>query len=444
MNNNQDQEKNKPSVLNAWASYDWANSAYNLAITVAIFPIYYQAATATAFGGDKVQFFGLNITGSVLYEYAISFSFLLAAILSPILSGIADYGGSKKFFMKFFTYLGATACLLLFFFTGNNIELGIIAAVFASLGYAGAIVFYISFLPEIATEDRFDNLSAKGFSLGFLGSLIHLVISLVLITYHEAIGISQGIATRLSFLFVGLWWIGFAQIAFRYLKVTHKKSTAENTSPEFTQKQLLQKGFLEIYKVYKQVKTMRYTKRFLFAFFCYNMGAQTIMLLASIFGSKELHMDSGKLILTILLLQVVGIFGAQIFAFISDKKGNKFSLMLMLCIWLVICMGGYFVYNETAFYVLASAVGLVMGGIHLSRSTYAKLIPMGTPDTTSFFSFYDVMDKVATALGLFVYGIVEHITGNLRYSVLALGLFFIVGIIIMTTVKIESATVEKK
>ncbi len=426
-------QKNQPQILNAWASYDWANSVYNLTITAAIFPVYYEASTKLAFGGDIATFFGFKITATVLYAYAIALSFFLAAILSPLLSGIADYGGKKKTLMKFFTYTGATACFTLFFFDGSNIELGVIAAIVASMGYSGAVVFYISFLPEIATDDRLDGLSARGFSLGFLGSVIQLIISLVIIFNSAALGITEGFATRLSFLFVGIWWIGFAQIAFYYLP-----SNLHNRKPEGN---LFKKGFEELGKVWQSLKTMPNTKRFLVAFFFYNMGAQSIMLLATIFGSKELELDASKLIGTILLLQLVGIGGAYLFAYISKLRGNKFSIIVMLCIWIVICVYGYFLKSELEFYLMATAVGLVMGGIHLSRSTYAKLIPADTKDTASYFSFYDVMEKLATAIGPFSYGLIEAITGSMRNSIIALGTYFIIGIAILATVRIPRGEV---
>ncbi len=422
-------QKNNPKILNAWASYDLANSAYNLTITAAVFPVYYETVTQQAFGGEDVVFFGVKQVGSVLYAYALSLSFLLAAILSPLLSGVADYGGKKKLMMKFFTYTGATACFSLFFFTGENIELGIIAAIIASMGYSGAIVFYNSFLPEIASDDKLDSTSARGFSLGFFGSTIQLALSLYIILHAENFGLETGFATRLSFLFVGMWWIGFAQIAFLYLpnNKNHQKSN-EN---------LFAKGFEELSKVWGKLRKMPQARRFLLAFFFYSMGAQSMMLLAPLFGGKELHLDASKLITTILLLQIVGIAGAYLFAFVSNKKGNRFALLSMLFIWLFICAyGAYYVQTEMDFYLLAVGVGLVMGGIHLSRSTYSKLIPKDTEDTTSFFSFYDVMEKLATASGPFVYGLIELSTGSMRNSVFALTFFFIIGIILLFTIKI--------
>ncbi len=421
-------QKNQPRILNAWASYDWANSVYNLTITAAIFPVYYEAATREAFGGDRVLFFGWEVTASVLYAYAIGFSFILAAILSPLLSGLADYSGKKKTFMQFFTYMGAAACFTLYLFDGSNVELGVLAAIIASMGYSGAIVFYISYLPEIATDDRMDGVSAKGFSLGFLGSVIQLLISLIIIFQAENLGMTQAQATRLSFLAVGIWWIGFAQIAFFYLPKGTKQARPQG--------RLLTMGFKELNKVWQSLANLPDAKRFLISFFFYNMGAQTIFLLATLFGTKVLNLASDRLIATILLLQIVGIGGAYLFAYVSKRRGNKFALMSMLILWFLICGFGYFIQTELHFFIMAATFGVVMGGIHLSRSTYAKLIPENTTETTSYFSFYDVTEKVATALGPVSYGIIEAITGNMRFSLIALGIFFIVGISVLATVKV--------
>ncbi|MDX2303727.1 MAG: MFS transporter [Microscillaceae bacterium] len=424
-------EKNNPRILNAWASYDWANSVYNLAITAAIFPVYYESTTKEAFQGEVVKFFGMDFIASVLYAYAISLSFLLAAILSPLLSGLADYGGLKKAFMKIFTYTGATACMCLFFFKGANVEYGIIMALIASMGFSGALVFYNSYLPDIATDDRLDSVSAKGFSLGFLGSVIQLTISLAIIFNAETLfgKDSTGFATRFSFLLVGIWWIGFAQIAFFYLPKNVYKERTDQTN-------LVKKGFKELLKVWESLRGLPNLKRFLAAFFFYNMGAQSIFLLATIFGSKELNLPPERLIGVILLLQLVGIGGAYVFANVSARRGNKFALLSMLVGWTLICVFGYMIDNEVEFYILAASFGFVMGGIHLSRSTYAKLIPQDTRDTTSYFSFYDVTEKLATALGPFSYGIIELLTGDMHFSLIALGIYFIVGMVILARVSI--------
>lgn len=414
--------KNKKKVQNAWAMYDWANSVYSLVITSTIFPVYYNSVTKGIDGSEMVSFFGFEIINTVLYSYSISFSFLIIALVSPLLSGIADTSGKKLEFMKFFAYLGSIACIGLYFFDGNNLEWGILCSVIASIGYAGSIVFYNAFLPEISKEEEYDLLSAKGFALGYIGSVILLVLNLAMIQMPGVFGIPEGgMAARLSFLITGIWWAGFSQIPFRVLP--------KNPYNKKLKRELLFHGYLEIRKVLGQIKTMPVMNKFLASFFFYSMGVQTVMYLAATFGDKELGLPGAQLIMTILIIQFVAIIGSYLFAFISKKFGNKTSLVIMVLIWTMICGAAYYVYNVYEFFALAFVVGLVMGGIQsLSRSTFSKLIPESTTDHASFFSFYDVTEKIAIVLGTFSYGVIEQVTGSMRNSALSLGIFFLVGL----------------
>ncbi|MEM1138201.1 MAG: MFS transporter [Bacteroidota bacterium] len=416
-------EKNQPKVINGWCFYDWANSVYTLTITSAIFPVYYNEITREYFKGNTVIFFGFPIENTVLYSYSLSFSFLVIVFLSPFLSGIADYGGMKKKMMKIFTAIGSFSCMALFFFEGYNIEWGIIFCMLASLGWAGSLVFYNAFLPEIASPDRFDRISARGFAMGYIGSVIQLVISLLIVLQPEFFGLEKGtFPARLSFLTVGIWWFGFAQISFYLLpdNIHLKKNTSAN---------IVNKGFLELKKVYEQVVVNTPIKRYLIAFFFYNSGVQTVMLLAATFGEKALSLKAEDLIMTVLLIQLVAIGGAYLFAKVSASFGNKISLIIMVVIWIGICLFAYLTQTPEEFYLLAFVVGVVMGGIQsLSRSTYSKLIPEKTIDTASFFSFYDVTEKLSIVLGTFSYGLVEQITGNMRFSALFLAIFFTIGL----------------
>ena len=413
--------------------YDWANSVYSLVITTTIFPIYYNAVTKNAFNSEIVHFFGIELSNTVLYSYSLSFSFLLIAMLSPLLSGIADFGGKKKAFMKFFTFLGGFSCIMLYFFTGANIEFGIFFAAMASIGFAGSIVFYNAYLPIITTPENYDIVSAKGFSLGYAGSVILLVFNLITISNPQWIGLSdESSATRLSFVLVGIWWIGFAQITFYYLP--EEQHFKHNTI------ELLKRGYQEINKVFKSLSGLKHLKVFLISFFFYNMGVQTVLYLAALFGDKELRLPAENLIITILIIQLVAIGGSYIFAKISKWKGNKVSLSIMVIIWIIVCAYAYFLNTATQFYILGFFVGLVMGGIQsLSRATYSKLIPNETSNYTSYFSFYDVLEKMSIVLGTFVYGFVEQLTGSMRNSTLALSSFFIIALIFLVTVKIPKA-----
>lgn len=423
-------QKNNPKTMNAWAMYDWANSVYNLVITTAIFPIYFNNATEAAFKGSLVKFFGFEIKNTILYSYSLSFAYLVIVLLAPLLSGIADYGGKKKAFMQFFTWLGSLSCISLYFFEGANVELGILASVTACIGFAGGLVFYNSYLPDIVTEDQMDKLSAKGFSMGYIGSVLLLIVNLVMIQKFEVFGFSdKGSATRTAFLMVGFWWLGFAQITFWGLPKGVAKPLAEG-------QKLLKSGIDELLKVQKSLVNLPNLTRFLTAFFLYSTGVQTVMLLAPTFAKAEVKVSDAGLIIIVLLIQIVAIVGATFFAFVSSRKGNKFSVSIMLGIWIVICVLAYFIQTEIQFYGLAVLVGLVMGGIQsLSRSSYAKLVPAGSKDTASYFSFYDVTEKVSIVIGTFSFGFIEQISGTMRNSALVLTVFFVVGFFLLQRVR---------
>lgn len=427
---------NDKKTINAWCMYDWANSVYSLTITSAIFPIYYQAVAVNANGGDRVSFFGVEMVNSVLYSYALSASFLLVAVILPILSGIADYAGKKKFFLKMFMFIGSFSCIGLFFFTGKNIEWGILCSVFASVGYSGSLVFYDAFLNEIVTEDKRDIVSAKGYSYGYLGSVILLVVNLVVIQMHGTFGLAnEGIASRIAFLTVGIWWIVFSLYAISKLP--------ENPHGRKPEGHYLTNGYRELRNVWGQLQDLGDMRKYLLAFFFYNMGVQTVMYLAATFGSKELKLEASKLIMTVLLIQFVAVAGSYLFAYVSKRRGNIRSLLIMITIWIVCCLYAYFVSQEIEFFILAAIVGLVMGGIQsLSRATFSKIMPEDTVDTASFFSFYDVTYNLSIVFGTFMYGYIEQVTGSMRNSTLALASFFIIGIIFLSQVKLKHATTQ--
>jgi UMF1 family MFS transporter len=419
-------EKNDRRIINGWAIFDWANSAYALVITVAIFPPYFLGIAP-----DTINIGGFAIRDETLIAWCISLAYLIIAAISPILSGIADYGGKKKRFMRFFTLLGSLACISLFFFRSpDTLWVGLAGFVLATVGFAGGIVFYNAYLPDIATEDRYDAVSAKGFIYGFAGSVILLVINLIMVLKHELLGFpSETAAIRWAFVSVGLWWLGFAQVSFKRLPADSKKPL---------EKGLFRKGYDEVVKAFKAVRSSGNTSLFLLSFFCYNAGVQAILFLASSFADKEMKMEKSKLIILVLILQLVAIVGAFLSSRLSEKKGNRFSLFVMLAIWTLICLLGYSVQTENEVFLLGGAIGLVMGGIQaLSRSTYAKFLPENTKETTSFFSFYDVMDKVSTVFGTLVFGLIAQLYGGMRSSVLALSLLFLISLAILIAVRVR-------
>lgn len=411
-------------VINGWAMYDWANSVYNLVITTTFFPIYYTEMTdASPFNG-QVHFLGRSYVNTALYSYALAFTYLLVAITLPILSSIADSKGNKKTFMQIFCLVGAVSCSLLYFFTPEHFTLGIICMMGAAFGFYSSLVFYNSYLPEIAAEEDRDRVSAKGFTYGYIGSVLMQLVGFALVVFWDKIPFlnSKGEAVRLTFLLVGIWWYGFARITFK--RLPKSIPAAQNGHKNF-----LSSGFIELRKVLKQLLDMPVLKRFLWAFFFYSMGVQTVMLAATNFGSKVLNLPATNLIVTVVLIQLVAIAGAYLMAFLSGRYGNLRVLIGVVFFWVGICIAGYYMETAMDFYLLAVAVGLVMGGIQaLSRSTYAKLMPQ-TADTASFFSFYDVSEKIAIVVGLTAFGVIEEKTGSMRNSVLSLMVFFMIGAI---------------
>ena len=428
-------QKNNPTVTRAWCFYDWANSVYSLVITSTIFPIYYSAVARNPDGSTLVNFFGFELPSSVLFSYAVSASFLIIAALSPFLTAIADYSGRKKLFMQLFCYLGAFSCAGLYFFTRDTFTVSVILFVLASIGFSGSIVFYNAYLPEIATEDQYDRLSAKGFSMGYIGSVLLLIFNLAMIMQPAWFGIAPentALPPRIAFLTTGIWWFGFAQYTFYYLP-----SNVYQRKPRGS---WILNGFKELKKVLNQVRELPMLKRFLLAYFFYNMGVQTVMYVATIFGIEELQLPDEALIITILIIQLVAIGGAYAFASLSGKVGNIRALIVAVAIWIGICVGAYFIRGQFDFYVLAAIVGSVMGGIQsLSRSTYSKLIPATTIDHAAFFSFYDVTEKVSIVLGTLAYGMIDQLTGSMRNSILVLIIFFALGLIFLSTVRWKKA-----
>lgn len=427
-------EKGSKKLLNAWAFYDWANSVYALVISSSIFPLYYGALFRMQ-GIEEIPFFGLSIRSEALISYVTALGFLIVAILSPLLSGIADYMGNKKSFLKFFCYMGALSCMGLYFFSLDNIIIGLLTYMLALIGFWGSLVFYNSYLPDIAFPEQQDHISAKGYGLGYIGSVILLIINLIMVMKSEVFGFeSQLKAMQFSFVMVGLWWIGFSQYTYRYLP--------DYKNGKKIKGQIVFNGFKELKKVWGQLKEIKPLRRYLGAFFVYSMAVQTVMIIAAYFGEKEVEWGSDEnrtmgLIVSILLIQIIAVFGAYLTSIASKKFGNIKVLMVINFLWILICIDAYFVVTPNEFYVAAACVGIVMGGIQsLSRSTYSKFIP-ATQDTTSFFSFYDVSEKIGIVIGMFLYGYIADITGKMQNAVLFLIVFFLAGLLLLTRVPKE-------
>jgi UMF1 family MFS transporter len=428
-------EKGSKKLLTAWAFYDWANSVYSLVIASAVFPIFFDALFSD--GRSHIDVFGTSLKGTALISFTTALAFLLVAFISPLLSGIADYSGNKKVFLKLFCYLGAVSCIGLYWFNLEDIYWSLVCYFFGLVGFWGSLVFYNSYLPDIAYPEQQDAVSAKGYSLGYIGSVILLIVNLAMIMQPGWFGITgtEGeaamTAMRISFVTVGIWWILFSQYTYYYLPKGNKKNKVT--------RDVMLNGFRELRKVWGELKLNTTLKRYLGAFFVYSMAVQTIMLVATYFGAEEIEWGEGSgkqmgLIISILLIQLVAVAGAIITSRLSETYGNIKTLIGINIIWAAICIWAFFVEQPVEFYITAGFVGLVMGGIQsLSRSTYSKFLPE-TTDTASFFSFYDVTEKIGIVIGMVLYGAIDQIFGSMRYSVIFLAVFFLGGIFLLSRV----------
>ena len=424
-------KKGSKKLINAWAFYDWANSVYPLVISSAIFPIYYGSLFSD---NNLISFFQYEIKNTAMISFVTASAFLIVAIISPLLSGIADYIGNKKRFMKIFVYIGSTSCIGLYLFKLDTIYLGLFIYFLGLIGYWSSLVFYNSYLPDIAFNDQQDRVSALGFSVGYVGSVLLLLSNLAMVMKPDLFGISGTeseaamTAMRYSFVSAGVWWLVFSQISFYYLPRGNREVKVT--------KDIFWNGYKELKSVWKLLEYNTSIKRFLPAFYLYSMALQTVLLVAAYFGEEEIEWGSAGakttgLIVSILLIQLVGIIGAILTAKASKHFGNLRVLIVINFIWAGLCFYAYHIHTPIEFYTVAGMVGMVMGGLQaLSRSTYSKLIPK-TEDTTSFFSFYDVTEKIGIIIGMSLFGVIDQITGSMRNAILVFMIFFIAGALML-------------
>ena len=423
-------KKGDKKLLRAWVSYDWANSVYFLVISSTIFPLYYGYIC-----GDQthLEIFGMQIKNTALISYVTALAFVVIALWSPILSGIADYMGNKKRFMQFYCYLGAASCIGLYWFEIQNIYWGLLFYFLALVGAWSSLVFYNSYLPDIAFPEQQNRISARGFAMGYVGSVMLLLVNLFMVLKPDVFGISgdDGEASlkamRYSFISVGAWWFLFSHIAFYHLPRGNKDKV-------YT-KDIFFNGYRELKSVWKSLKNLHFLKRYLGAFFVFSMALQTVMLVAAYFGEQEILWAAEEkttgLIISILLIQIIAIFGALMSSKLASRWGNIKTLILLNAIWMMLCVSAYYIYEPIEFYIVAGFVGLCMGGIQsVARSTYSQLIPE-TIDTTSYFSFYDVAEKVGIVIGMLMYATVDQVTGSMRNAILFFVVFFFVGGILL-------------
>ncbi|MBL6647438.1 MAG: MFS transporter [Flavobacteriaceae bacterium] len=428
-------KKGHYKLLNAWAFYDWANSVYPLVISSAVFPIYY----GSLFVNDLyIEVFGFNFKNTALISFLTAFAFIILSFLTPLLSGIADYMGNKKNFLKLFCYMGSISCMGLYFFELENIYVGLFFYFIALISFWASLVFYNSYLPDIAFKEQQDAISAKGYALGYFGSVLLLIFNLAMVMSPQTFGIygnnPEIIAMKYSFVSVGLWWIICSQYTFYYLPEPYKKKKIV--------KDVVLNGFRELLFVWNEVKNILVIKKYLIAFFIYSSALQTVLLIAAYFGEQEINWPQDEktigLIVSILLIQLIAMFGAILTSKLSEKFGNIFTLIILNIFWAFLCIGAYFITEPNEFYIAAALVGLVMGGIQaLSRSTFSKMIP-DTENTTSYFSFYDVSQKVSIVFGMTLFAFLDQLTGSMRTSILVFILIFLIGAYLLQRIKIKN------
>ena len=422
--------KGSKKLIGAWTLYDWANSVYSLVISTAIFPIYYSEYIFA--NSDSILLFNMDINRDTVISLVSATSFLIIAFLSPLLSGIADYLGNKKSFMKFFVLMGSLSCIGLYWFELENIEFGLLFYMLALIGLWGSLVFYNSYLPDITYPKQTNMVSAKGFTMGYIGSVILLIVNLIMITYYEQLNLSSEVqAMKYSFVLVGVWWLLFSQYSFYHLPRGNKGVKLP--------KNIIWNGFRELKGVYKIIRSSKKFTRFLTAFFVFSFSLQTIIFIAAYFGVNEIEWSSSSeqtagLIISVMLIQIIAIVGAILFTKAADKFGNIVVLTIAIASWSIICGYAYFITTPIQFYLIAGFVGFLMGGTQtIARATYSLFIPE-TKDTTSFFSFYDVTEKIGIVIGMVLYGLAAQITGNIRFSILIFMFFFLLGAILLLSV----------
>ena len=418
----------------AWAFYDWANSVYSLVISTAVFPLYFDWVAPELIELNWPVIGLRSYPSSALYSYFLAASFITVAILLPILSGMADKLHKKKLYMRRFLDIGALACMGMFFFTEERIGLGMILSYVASVGYWSSLVFYNAYLPVVAKKEEQDKLSAQGYSLGYFGSSILLILCLGMIMRQETGSEEQKMAFRLSFVLTGLWWAGFARFTLR-------RMPEENAALREPLLSSIKGGFIRLRDTFQKLKGIPVSIPFILDYFLFSTGVQTIILLASLYGSNELKMESAQLIGTILIIQFVGILGAWGFSKLSGLMGNIRALMLSIFIWALICVFAYLLQPDDPavllkFYGIGALVGLVMGGTQsLSRSSFSKLLPVQETEHTSYFSFLEVMEKVAIVLGTTLFGLLTQLSGGMRTAALSMAGFFIVSLVVLAALR---------
>jgi len=415
---------NKKQVY-SWVMYDWANSAFATTVLAAVLPIFYSDVAAKGLS---------NNLATSYWGYTQAIAMLIIAFLSPVLGAMADYSDSKRSFLKFFALLGIAGTGLLYFVNEGDYLVASLFFIFGSIGFSGSNIFYDSYLPIITDKKKIDYISSLGYAAGYLGGGLLLLINMMMILKPNLFGISSSLlATKLTFVTVAIWWLVFSIPAFKYLPQREDKiniKIIENAKI----------GFKRIGKTFRNIQKYKELFKFLIAFWIYNDGIGTIIRMATIYG-REVGIGQSDLIGALLLTQFIGIPFSLVFGKLGERIGTKKAIYISLMIYLIITIRGYFLDSAMDFWILAGMVGLVQGGAQaLSRSLYGSMIPENK--SAEFYGFFGVSSKFAAITGPFVFALVGQLTGSSRLGIISVASFFILGILVLSTVDVEKGRKE--
>ena len=407
-------------IINSWAMYDWANSAFATTIMAAMFPPFYR---------DLVKGAGFSeSTATAAWGYTASGALLLIALIAPVLGAISDHTGGKKWYIAFFAGLGIASTALFVFLGGDSYILGSILFIGGNVGFAGANIFYESLLPHIAKEDDIDQISTRGYALGYVGGGILLIVNVIWYMRPDLFFMPDiGFALRASFFSVAVWWAVFSIPLFRNVPEPPvvRISTGESANP-------VKAGFGRLLRTFRKVAGYKQLLIFLVAFWIYNDGIGTIIKMATAYGD-EIGIGMTDMIIALIITQFVGIPFTFAFGWLASRFGTKRSILLGLVVYVLVSVAGFFMQTATHFYILAFMVGMVQGGSQaLSRSLYGSMIPKD--QSAEFYGFYSTSSKFAGILGPALFGVVSQLAGGSRLSILSLIVFFVVGGFLLTRV----------
>ncbi len=434
-------EKNNRRTIFGWCMYDWANSAFATTVLAALLPAYFAGEVV---GPEGVMIGGTLYSATTLWGFVVAFAAFLIFMIAPVLGAIADYSGTKKKFLLSFAYGGSLFTILLFFCGSGDVIKTLLIFLVAQIGFIAGNVFYDAFLPQIATEDKIDWVSGKGFSFGYLGGGLQFAIALGIVAGHKQLGISQPMAARIGLALAGMWWAGFTLFTVKYLReVPQTETLPKDSNGKHSFFAYASVGFSRLFKTARRVSHFRHLLIFLIAFMLYNDGIQTVINMATIYGKEELNLTTTTLMFTLLIIQTIAIFGALAFSRLAGLIGAKRAVMITLVLWSGIVIYAYFINSAKEYFILGAVVGIVLGGSQaLSRSLYGSMVPEDA--SAEFYGFYSVFSKFSAIWGPMAFAIIRHFSGSSRLSIVSLIIFFIAGLILLSFVNIEKAREAKE